>query len=356
MPKRVGYLYNKMLNRDFIKQTIHKAAKGRTKRRDIAKVLRNLDDYVERTYELLTTDTYVPSIPRERDIYDVSSGKVRHIKTVSFFPDGIMQWLLVETMKPILMRGMYHWSCASVPGRGTHYAAKHIKKIMQSDRRGTRYCAELDIRHYYQHVDIDVLMRALERKIKDQRFLSLVRAILDTGAPGLAIGYYLCQWLANFYLEATDRYIRSLDGVHHMVRYMDNITLFGRSKRRLHKAVRAIGTYVRRYWRLHLKGNWQVYPTESRMVSAVGFRFDANHTILRKKTFLRLARACRKASKRQAEHRHISVKLARSILSRAGQLKHCNSHTIRETYIDPIGIRNLKEVVRHESKRRQRAA
>lgn len=154
-----------------------------------------------------------------------------------------MQWLLVETMKPILMRGMYHWSCASVPGRGTHYAAKHIKKIMQSDRRGTRYCAELDIRHYYQHIDIDVLMRALERKIKDRRFLSLVRAILETGAPGLAIGYYLCQWLANFYLEATDRYIRSLDGVHHMVRYMDNITLFGRSKRRLHKAVRAIGTY-----------------------------------------------------------------------------------------------------------------
>lgn len=138
MPKRVGYLYDKMLNRDFIKQTIHKAAKGRTKRRDIAKVLRNLDNYVECTYELLATDTYVPSIPRERDIYDVSSGKVRHIKTVSFFPDGIMQWLLVETMKPILMRGMYHWSCASVPGRGTDYAAKHIKKIMQSDRRGNK--------------------------------------------------------------------------------------------------------------------------------------------------------------------------------------------------------------------------
>ena len=63
MPKRVGYLYDKMLDRDFIKQTIHKAAKGRTKRRDIAKVLRNLDDYVERTYELLEAGAYVPCIP-----------------------------------------------------------------------------------------------------------------------------------------------------------------------------------------------------------------------------------------------------------------------------------------------------
>ena len=184
----------------------------------------------------------------------------------------------------------------------------------------------------------------------------MVRSVLETGAPGLAIGYYLCQWLANFYLEAVDRYIRSLDGVDHMVRYMDNITLFGRNKRHLHKAVRATGTYVRHYWRLHLKGNWQVYPTESRMVSAVGFRFGEKHTILRKKTFLRFTRACRKARKRQHEHQHISVKLARSILSRAGQLKHCNSHKIRVKYLDPIGIKNLKEVIRYESQRRQRAA
>ena len=32
-----------------------------------------------------------------------------------------------------------------------------------------------------------------------------------------------------------------------------------------------------------------------------------------------------------------------------------NSHTIRVKYIDPIGVKHLKEVVRNESKRRQRA-
>lgn len=96
------------------------------------------------------------------------------------------------------------------------------------------------------------------------------------------------------------------------------------------------------------------------LVSSYTKRWLSPHHLVKilpcKKTFLRLARACRKARKRQTEHRHISGKLARSILSRAGQLKHCNSHTIRETYIDPIGIKNLKEVVRHESQRRQRAA
>lgn len=38
MPKRVGYLYDKMVDRDFIRSVIQEAAKGRRNRRDIARV------------------------------------------------------------------------------------------------------------------------------------------------------------------------------------------------------------------------------------------------------------------------------------------------------------------------------
>ena len=58
---------------------------------------------------------------------------------------------------------------------------------------------------------------------------------------------------------------------------------------------------------------------------------------------------------RDPELRRIMFAQASGLLSRAGQLKHCNSHTIRVKYIDPIGVKHLKEVVRNESKRRQRA-
>ena len=42
MPKRVGYLYDKMVDRDFIRSVIQEAAKGRRNRRDIAHVLADL--------------------------------------------------------------------------------------------------------------------------------------------------------------------------------------------------------------------------------------------------------------------------------------------------------------------------
>lgn len=353
MPKRVGYLYDKMVDRDFIRSVIQEAAKGRRNRRDIARVLADLDGYVEKTYELVATESFVPSAPKVREIYDESSEKFRKIKMVPFWPDGVIQWMLVTAMKPVLMRGMHPWSCASIPGRGGKRIHKKIRGALRNDPKGTKYAAELDVAQYYPSISGKRLIWALARKIKDKRFLRTVYSIIESCGGGLAIGYYICQWLANFYLEPLDRYIMTLPGVKYMTRYMDNITLLGPNKKQLHKARKLIAAFMQQRLGLSMKANWQIYPTAKRMVSAVGYRFSRTHVILRKRNFLRFTRQCRRVKKRLDAGKPIMFAQASGLLSRAGQLKHCNSQKIREKYIDPIGVRNLKEVVRNESKRRQ---
>jgi hypothetical protein len=352
MPKKVGFLYDKMVDRDFIRRVILEAAKGRHSRDDIAPVLEDLDGYVDKAYEMVATESYVPSKPKVKTIYDESSQKWREIKMVPFWPDGVMQWLLVTAMKPVLMRGMHPWSCASIPGRGGKRVHKHIKSILRNDPKGTKYAAELDVAQYYPSISIRRLIWALARKIKDKKFLRVVYSILESCGGGLAIGYYICQWLANYYLEPLDHYIMSLPGVKYMTRYMDNITIFGPSKKKLHKARKLIETFMRDKLGLTMKGNWQIYPTAKRMVSAVGYRFSRTHIILRKRNFLRFTRQCRRVKKRLDAGKPIAFIQASGLLSRIGQLKHCDSHKIRTKYVDPIGVRNLKEVVRYESKRR----
>jgi len=147
----------------------------------------------------------------------------------------------------------------------------------------------------------------------------------------------------------------TLPGVKYMTRYMDNITLLGPNKKQLHKARKLIAAFMQQRLGLSMKANWQIYPTAKRMVSAVGYRFSRTHVILRKRNFLRFTRQCRRVKKRLDAGKPIMFAQASGLLSRAGQLKHCNSHTIRVKYIDPIGVKHLKEVVRNESKRRQRA-
>lgn len=374
MPKRVGFLYEKMADKPYIRRVILEAARGKRQRREVRRVLSNLDEYVDKTYEMVVSESFAPTKPQEKVIYDESSQKWRTIKIVPFWPDGVMHWLLVTTMRPALMRGMYHWSCASIPGRGGKRVQQHIRRTLRDDPEGTKYAAELDVKHYYPSIPIKRLIWALARKIKDKKFLRTVYSVLESCGGGLAIGYYICQWLANYYLETLDHYILTLPGVKYMDRYMDNITLRGPNKKLLHKARKKIEAFMWERLGLRMKENWQIFRTtftpavakrhnllderkrklrKPRMVSAVGYRFCRTHIVLRKRNFLRFTRQCRRVSKRLNAQKPISFKQASGLLSRIGQLRHCDSHNIRVKYVDPIGVKNLKEVVRYESKRRQ---
>lgn len=352
MPKKVGFLYDQMLDKDFIRTTILNATKHKTHRYDIQKVLKNLDKYVDKTYDMILHETFVPTEPKIKRIYDDSSQKWRTIKIVPFWPDNVMHWLIVSVMKPVLMRGMYHWSCASIPKRGGVRVQKHIKHILKDDPKGTKYAGELDVKGYYPSISIHKLIWALARKIKDKKFLKLVYSILKSCGGGLAIGYYICQWMANFYLERIDHFIISLPGVKYMVRYMDNYTIFGPNKKKLHAARRDIEAEMKRSRDLTMKENWQIYPVRARKVSAVGYRYARGYTILRRRNFLRLTRQCRRVQKKHAAGKPIPFQQAAGIMSRIGQLKHCDSYKVMEKYVDPIQIDTIKEVISNESKRR----
>ena len=101
-----------------------------------------------------------------------------------------------------------------------------------------------------------------------------------------------------------------------------------------------------------MKENWQVVPVKSRPVDFVGYKFYRNHTTLRRRNFLRFARQCRRVQKRLDKGKHIPFTTASGVLSRVGQLKHCDGYKARAKYFDPIGEKPLKDVVRAEAKRK----
>ena len=349
MPKRVGFLYGKMLDIAFIKETIIMASKRKRGRRSVQRVLANIDEYAEKLLTMLEADAFVPAKPRVKQVYDQSSGKWREIKVVPFFPDACVHWLCVQTMKPVLMRGMHHWSCASIPGRGGARAVNKIEQMVQCRQKDSKYAAQCDVRKFYDSIPPDGVRKALERKIKDKRFIELVMSIIQ---DGLAIGYYICQWLANFYLEGLDRLLCKQKGITCEIRYMDNVTMFSRSKRALHKALKAARSYLATIG-LSMKGDWAVFPIDKRAVDAIGYRFNRSCVIFRKRSCLRFMRQCRRATKRK--RRGVPVKMAQTLMARIGRLKVCASKKFMQKYVRPIGVKYLKGVISRESTRRRKA-
>lgn len=356
MPKRIGYLYEKMCQTDTIRAAIHNAAKGKRKRHDVRKILENEDKYVKIIKDLLESESFNPAPYIVSERYDPHSKKTRIIQRPKFFPDQIIHWAVILAIQPTIMRGMYHWSCGSIPGRGSKHGQKAVKRWLSTDRKNTKYCLQLDIRHFYDNIPHDKLMNAMRRKIKDERALAIVAKIVGSTPIGVPIGNYTSQWFANFYLETLDHYIKEKLGAAYCVRYVDDILIFGRNKKSLHTMRKKLFQFIKEELELTVKGNWQVYPLKARGVDFLGYVFFHTHTKMRGRNFLSFTRQSRRVKKKMAAGEKIPYRMAAGLLSRAGQLKHCNAQNIKHKYYDPIKGKRLKEVIRIESKRKLRAA
>lgn len=86
-----------------------------------------------------------------------------------------------------------------------------------------------------------------------------------------------------------------------------------------------------------MKGNWQVFPLKVRPLDYVGYRFYRDYTTMRRKNFLRFTRQCRKVRKKIERHQRVAYRTASGLLSRIGQLKHCNSAAARKSMLTPSG-------------------
>ena len=90
-------------------------------------------------------------------------------------------------IKDLLKRGMYDYCCASGEGRGVHYGARYIKKILVRDRKNTKYCLKLDIKKYYPSINKELLKRKFRKIIKCRDTLDLMDLIVDSSDAGLPI-------------------------------------------------------------------------------------------------------------------------------------------------------------------------
>lgn len=338
--KRVGHIYENIYDINNIKLAIHNASKRKRKQRRVRRVLNNIDHYAYEIQKMIKNKTYKPSLSIQRTIHDGNNQKDRVIHKPHFYPDQIIQWALMLQIQPILYKGMYEYSCGSIPGRGTSYAKKTIRRWLDNDRKNTKYCLKMDVKKFYPSVNNEILKQMFRRKIKDKDCLWLIDTIIDQ-EQGLPIGFYTSQWFSNFFLNDLDHFIKQKLKVKYYVRYVDDLVLFGPNKKKLHKVRIALENYLNKI-DLQLKENWQVFRVDKRAVDFLGFRFFRNKTILRKRNALRIRRRVKKIDKKG----YLNEKDARAVISYWGWIKASNSYHFYHNHIKPIvPIHKAKKVV-----------
>lgn len=347
--KRVGNIYEKIIQLGNLESAIMHAAKGKSKRRNVEKILDSPTYYAMQIQKILKDHTYKPSPYVEMKIQDGARKKERIIYKPQFYPDQCIHWALMLQIENILSKSMYEFSCASLKNRGILYGKRYLDRILVDDRKYTKYCLKLDVKKFYPSIDKTILKNKFRKKIKDRETLWLIDLIIDSADEGVPIGNYTSQWFANFYLTDLDHFIKEELKVKYYIRYMDDMVLFSNNKKELHKIKLAIDEFLSKD-HLRLKENWQLFKTDSRPLDFLGYRFYRGYSTLRKSNFLRIKRRAKKISKKKELNFHDAA----SMLSYAGWLKHCDSFNYQQKYIKPyINYNKCKEVVSNESKKRQ---
>lgn len=366
-------LFNSICSMDNLYRAYQNAKSGKGWYKEVKQIEKRPFYYLAGLQYMLKNHLFKTS---EYEIFILNEGKKkRDVYKLPFFPDRIAQWAILQVIEPFLVANMTADTYSAIPGKGIqpivndlrgYYKTKRVdgkKKsvwvpsILLTDEENTRYCYKIDLHHYYQSINHEVLKQKFRKVFKDPELLWLLDEIADSintateedlielslsgeievdPNTGIPIGNYMSQYSGNFYLSSFDHWVKEELHVKHYYRYMDDVVIFASSKEELHEIHRKVTAYTRDYLHLNIKGNYQIFPTKVRGVDFVGYRFFGEYTLLRKSTainFKRKMRACRKKMENNIPPTYSEWCPFNSY---KGWLGNCDSYRLFKKYMEPL--------------------
>jgi RNA-directed DNA polymerase len=282
--KRLGNLYHQITSLANLQLADQKAQKGKSNQYGVQLHNRNREGNLLVLQDLLQSKSYRTST---YDIFKVYEPKERTVYRLPYFPDRIAHHAIMNVLEPIFVSTFTADTYSCIKGKGIHALFNKLNTDLK-DTEGTRYCLKFDIKKFYPSIDHDVLKTLLRRKFKDNNLLWLMTEIIDS-APGLPIGNYLSQYLANFFLSYFDHWIKEQKGMKYYYRYADDMVILSPDKETLHALLEEIKQYLA-LLKLEVKENYQVFPVEARGIDFIGYVFRHSHVRIRKQIKKNFAR------------------------------------------------------------------
>lgn len=261
--------------------------KGKTKRdyviefeKDLLKNLINL--HYELKYQIYK--------PKPLKTFILRDPKIRKISK-SHFKDRIVHHALVRVIEPIFDKIFIHDSCANRKGKGGLFALKRFElfeRKVTNNLKKEAFCLKADIRHYFQEVSHEILLKMIKRKIKDKEIIWLIERILNNNVSsnpkgkGMPLGNLTSQFFANVYLNELDYFIKHNLKTKYYIRYVDDFVMLDSSKEKLLTWM-VIDDFLVRNLNLELHKEKTKKISLSKGADFVGFRNFYYYKLLRKR-------------------------------------------------------------------------
>lgn len=361
-----------------VKPFIYECLKRHHRRYKFARMLRkigatDLNDATDKLARYAVKAIKVHNIPKftpsTRERYDSTSEKRRLIGCECALQQ-VFDYIAVRSCAEIWKRRYVLQQCSSIKKRGQIYGVKMIQKYVLADIRATKYArrhkrhytlkckyfVKLDVRHCYQSIDRALFMELFAHDCGNSDILYLWQSLLTSyaradGCTGFLIGALPSQWAAQFMLSFLYREGIRLDGVNHMVMFMDDMLIMGSNRRKLKRGAEALSRYAETTLHLQIKPNWHIKKLANEPIDMMGFVIHHNGKItIRAKNFIHARRMLLRQQRKPLVYGQ-----AKRLASYKGYFKYSDCRKLRKEMRLKVAFEQAQKIIskRERSKKNE---
>ena len=207
--------------------------------------------------------------PKKRVVYSLPEEEIMVLK--------LLTWMMIRKYDACLPNNLYSFR--------PHYGAKDaLKKLVSISDISEYYSYKLDVRNYFNSIDVDLLLPQLISLFADDVHLYNFIAsqltdlrVLDEGIlieerKGAMAGMPYAVFLANVYLAQLDRKFAAIPGLIYC-RYSDDIIMFAKDKLLLDEAKDQLQESLKEF-HLDINHDKEVETTPGQKWTFLGFECD----------------------------------------------------------------------------------
>jgi len=181
MVNSITHLFGELCSYENLELAFKKARKGKTLKSYVIEFEKNLKENLWDLRTELLLQIYCPKPLKNFILRDPKTRKI----SKSAFKDRVIHHALCNIIGHFFEKSFIYDSHANQKSKGTHKAIQRFdcfKRKVSANNNKTCYLLKADIKHYFENINHQKLMRIIQRRIKDVRVLWLIETILENCA------------------------------------------------------------------------------------------------------------------------------------------------------------------------------